>query len=155
MKSTLYSVAAAGALCLAAPSFAQLKPYQDYTVSDSVSNVTTVKVAANMIDDYLEGIRGTWVASSEVAKQLGQMKSYNVYVSDLPNSGEFNVMLVATFANTTDLAPNKARYDEFMKRWGTANEASVRKTSTTVYPNLREITGEYLLREVKFVTPAR
>jgi hypothetical protein len=139
------------AVALAAPASAQLKQYTDYTVSDSVSNVSTIKVKENMVEDYLQGIRNTWVASNAVAKQLGQMKDYHVYVSDLPNSGEFNVMLVATFANTDDLAPNKARYDAFMRAWGTANEAPTRATTTTVYPNLRTITGEYLMREVTFL----
>ena len=143
------------AFALSTPASAQLKPYQDYTVSDSVSNVSTIKVKENMVEDYLQGIRNTWVASNAVAKQLGQMKDYHVYVSDLPNSGEFNVMLVATFANTSDLAPNRARYDAFMKAWGTANEATTRTTTTTVYPNLRAITGEYLMREVTFVPDKR
>jgi hypothetical protein len=138
------------AIALSTPAAAQLKPYKDYTVSDSVSNVSTVKVKENMVEDYLEGIRSTWAASNEVAKKLGHMQDYKVYVSDLPNSGEFNVMLVATFANTSDLAPNKARYEAFMKAWGTRNEASTRTTTTTVYPNLRDITGEYLMREVTF-----
>lgn len=143
------------AFALSAPASAQLKPYQDYTVSDSVLNVTTVKVKENMVEDYLQGIRNTWVSSNAVAKQLGQMQDYKVYVSDLPNSGEFNVVLIATFANTSDLAPNKARYDAFMKAWGTANEASTRSTTTTVYPNLRTITGEYLMREVTFMPVRR
>ncbi len=83
------------------------------------------------------------------------MVRYHVYVSDLPNSGEFNVMLVAEFANTNDLAPNKARYDAFMRAWGTANEAATRSTTTTVYPNLRDITGEYLMRKVTFLPVRR
>ena len=148
-------VAVGLAFALSAPASAQLKPYQDYTVSDSVSSVTTVKVKENMVEDYLQGIRNTWISSNAVAKQLGQMQDYHVYVSDLPNSGEFNVMLVATFANTSDLAPNRARYDAFMKAWGTANEASTRSTTTTVYPNLRTITGEYLMREVTFLPVRR
>lgn len=139
---------------LATPAAAQLKQYEDYTVSDSVSNVSTIKVKENMVDDYLAGVRTAWAASNEIAKQLGHMQDYKVYVSDLPNSGEFNVMLVATFANTSDLAPNKARYEAFMKAWGTKNEAASRTTSTTVYPNLRQITGEYLMREVTFL-PAK
>ena len=142
------------AMALSTPAAAQLVPYQDYTVSDSVSNVSTIKVKENMVEDYLAGIRSTWVASNAVAKQLGHMLDYHVYVSDLPNSGEFNVILVATFANTSDLAPNKARYEAFMKAWGTANEANNRTTTTTVYHNLRSITGEYLMREITFL-PAK
>lgn len=147
-----YAILALGfAVAMSAPASAQLKPYTDYTVSDSVSNVSTIKVKENMVEDYLQGIRNTWVASNEAAIRLGQMKSYNVYVSDLANSGEFNVILVTTFANTSDLAPNRARYEAFMKAWGAANEASSRSTTTTVYPNIRTITGEYLMREVTFL----
>ena len=141
-------------VALSAPASAQLKPYTDYTVTDSVSNMTTVKVKENMVEDYLQGIRNTWAASNDAAIKLGQMKSYNVYVSDLPNSGEFNVMLVTNFANTSDLAPNRARYEAFMRDWGSRNEAATRTTTTTVYPNIRTITGEYLMREVTFL-PAR
>ena len=143
------------AVALSAPASAQLKPYQDYTVSDSVSNVTTVKVKENMVEDYLQGIRSSWVSSSEAEKRLGHIKDYKVYVSDLANSGEFNVMLVTTFAKTNDLAPNKARYEAFMRAWGTQNEASNRTTTTTVYPNLRHITGEYLMREITFMPVRR
>ena len=146
-----YLLAAGLAVVLSAQASAQLKQYTDYTVSDTVSNISTVKVKENMVEDYLQGIRNTWVASNEAAIRLGQMKSYNVYVSDLANSGEFNVMLVTTFANTTDLAPNRARYEAFMKAWGSANEAPTRTTTTTVYPNIRTITGEYLMREVTFL----
>jgi hypothetical protein len=137
------------AMGLAQPAFAQLKPFVDYEVSTSISSVSTVRVHANMIDYYLEGIRGTWVASNEAAKKLGQIESYSVYVSELPLSGDFNVVLVTRVKNAADLEPNRERYDLFMKAWGEANE---KKTQETVksYPNIREITGEYRLREVTF-----
>ena len=105
MRILIATAAFAAAALFAAPAAAQLEPYRDYTVSDSVASVTTVKVDANRIDDYLEGIRATWVASNEAARQLGQLESYSVFVSDLPNSGDFNVVLVVRFANTADLAP--------------------------------------------------
>jgi hypothetical protein len=137
------------AIGLAQPAFAQLKPFVDYDVSTSISSVSTVRVHANMIDYYLEGIRGTWVASNEAAKKLGQIESYAVYVSELPLSGDFNVVLVTRVKSAADLEPNRERYDLFMKAWGEANE---KKTQETVksYPDIREITGEYRLREVTF-----
>ena len=61
-------------VALSVPAFAQLKPYQDFTVSDAVSNVTTVKVKENMVEDYLQGIRTSWVSSSEAEKRLGHIK---------------------------------------------------------------------------------
>ena len=158
MNRTTLSVrlaVAAAALSFSLPAYAQLEQYRDYTVSDSVSSVTTVRVNANMIENYLEGIRSTWVASNEAAKRLGHLQDYHVYVSDLPSSGDFNVLLVVNFANTSDLAPNRARYEAFMAAWGTRNQEATRTTTRTVYPNLREITGEYLLREVTFLPRRR
>lgn len=137
------------ALCLVQPALAQLKPYTDYDISGSVSSITTVKVHANMVDHYLEGIRSTWAASNAAAMKLGHIDSYSIYVSELPSSGEFNVVLVTRVKNAADLEPSQARYDAFMKAWGEANEAKTQETVKT-YPNIRDITGEYRLREITF-----
>lgn len=145
----LAPLALVAALCFLQTAFAQLKPYTDYEPGKSISSITTVKVKANMIDYYLEGIRGTWVASNEAAIKLGQIESYSVYVSDLPNSGDFNVVLVTRVKSASDLEPSKARYDAFMKAWGEANQAKTRETVKS-YPDIREITGEYQLREITF-----
>ena len=68
-----------------------------------------------MDDAYLEGIKQTWAASNDVAKELGQIEEYWIYRSDLPQSGDFNLLLVIKYANTADLAPNKERYDAFIE----------------------------------------
>lgn len=129
--------------------FAQLKPYENYDISDNVWKMTTVKVNANMIDHYLEGIQKSWVASQEVAKKLGHIEDYFVYTSDLPESGNFNVMLVTRFKSDADLAPSKARYQAFMKEWGAEREAQ-NQSLIKDYPALRNITGEYQFHRVTF-----
>jgi hypothetical protein len=58
--------------------FADLEPWKDYSVSDAVYSVTTIKVHSNMEDAYLEGLKQTWVASSDVAKKLGQIEDYHI-----------------------------------------------------------------------------
>ena len=127
---------------------AQLRPYQDYTISESVSTVTAVRVHANMQDHYLEGLRDTWITSNEVAKRLGYIKDYAIYASDLPNSGDFNMLLVITYEDVGDLAPSQERYEAFMREWGEANQEKNEKISGTVYPNIRDITGDYLMRQI-------
>ena len=42
-----------------------------------------------MIDKYLEGLSKTWAPAGDVAIELGQIESYSIFVSDLPNSGEY------------------------------------------------------------------
>jgi hypothetical protein len=128
---------------------ADLDAWTDYDIASSVSNVTTIKVDSNMIDKYLEGLKATWAPANDVAVELGQIESYNIYVSELANSGDFNVILVVTMKDAADLQPSKARYDAFMKKWGEENRKKSDQIVTT-YPDIRTITGEYLMREITF-----
>ena len=128
--------------------FADLEPYKDYEVSDAVWSVSTIRVDPNMDDAYMEGIKKTWVASNEVAKKLGQIESYSIFRSISPQSGDFNLLLVVKFANTSDLAPNRERYDAFMKEMGEARSKETTEYSQKNYPGMRTITGEYLMREI-------
>jgi hypothetical protein len=137
------------ALFFTTSAFAQLKPYQDYDISDNVWSITTVQVNANMINNYLEGIEKTWVASQKVAKDLKHIEDYYVYTSDLPNSGSFNVLLVTRYKSGADLIPSKARYEAFMKEWGAEREAQNEKIVKD-YPAMRNITGEYQMHRVTF-----
>ena len=132
----------------AATASAQLKPYEDYEVDDAVWSVTTVKVDANMGDYYLEGLRDTWVASNEVAKELGHIEDYAIVVSELPASGDFNMMLMVKYASTADLEPSQEKYEAFMEAWGDENQDLVEE-KVMDYPSMREITGEYMFRNLK------
>ena len=134
-------------VCFAGVASADLEPWTDYEVSEEVSNVTTIKVDSNMIDKYLEGLRSSWVPANEVLKEQGQIKDYGIYVSELPNGGDFNVILVVRFESAANLQPNKERYEAFMKAWGKENQEKSDKIVVT-YPDIRTITGEYLFREI-------
>ena len=133
---------------IASVAFADLELWQDYDVSDAVFLVTAVKVDANMDDAYLEGIKQTWAASNAVAKELGQIEDDFMYRSELPQRGDFNVLLVIKFANTADLAPNKERYDAFIEAWGQANADASTDYAQKNYPGIRQITGDYMMREI-------
>ncbi len=128
--------------------YADLEPWKDYSTSDAVWSVTTIKVHSNMEDAYLEGLKKTWVESSEVAKKLGQIDEYHIYRSDLPESGSFNMMLVVKFKNNEALGPNKARYQAFMKEWGEERNKKTTATAQHDYPAMRDITGQYNMREI-------
>lgn len=134
-------------LFVSTSALAQLEPWADYDISKELWNVTMVKVHPNMGDDYLEGLRDTWVASNRVAKELGQIEDFFIYRSQVGASGDANVLLVVKFSDSSQLEPNKERYDAFMKTWGEANQDKTREISKN-YPAMREITGEYLLRRI-------
>jgi len=135
--------------CVSLTANAQLTPWQDYELSDEVYSVTTVKVDSNFGDDYLEGLANTWVPSTEIAKKLGHLQDYWIYRSDLPASGDFNLLLVVKFANSSDLAPNKARYDAFMKEFTKKRADESTEFAQKNYPGMRTITGEYSFRRIE------
>jgi len=137
-----------GIVAMCGIALADLDPYADYEVSDAVWSVTTVRVDTNMGDAYLEGIKNTWAAGNEVALKLGQIESYSIFRSDLPDSGDFNLLLIVKFANTSDLAPSKARYDAFMAEWGKEKADASTEYAQKNYPGMRTIAGEYLMREI-------
>jgi hypothetical protein len=137
------------ALALASTAaLADLEPYKDYSLSDTVWSITTIKVHSNMDDAYLEGLKKTWVESNEIAKKLGQIEEYHIYRSELPEAGSFNLMLVVKFKNDEQLQPSKARYEAFMKEWGEERNKKTTDTAQHAYPTMRDITGEYHMREI-------
>ncbi|MGB5739601.1 MAG: hypothetical protein WBM54_09635 [Woeseia sp.] len=134
---------------IAGVAIADLEPYKDYDISEGITSVTTIKVDANMIDKYLEGIRETWAKSNDIAKELGHIEGYWIHVSQLENSGDFNVVLGVDYKNAAALQPSEKRYNEFMKRWTEENKKRSDEIVMT-YPDIREIVGEYHMRAITF-----
>ena len=142
-------VLALGLLLGSTAAQADLEPYKNYDTSAAVWSVTTIRVDSNMGDAYLEGLAKTWVSTNEIAKKLGQIEEYHIYRSDLPESGDFNLMLVIKFKDANAASqPNKAQYDAFMKELGKEKSDEVTQYSQKNYPAMREISGEYLVREI-------
>ena len=102
-----------------------------------------------MGDVYLEGLANTWVSGNEISKKLGQIEDYWIYRSDLPQSGDFNLLLVVKYANTSDLAPNKEKYEAFMKAFTQKKSDETSEYAQKNYPGMRTITGDYQMREIK------
>ncbi|MCW8109096.1 hypothetical protein OPS25_11370 [Alteromonas ponticola] len=126
----------------------RLKVYEDYDLGTEIIAMTTVKVDPNMGDVYLAGLKESWVKAVKIQKEMGYIKDWKIYGSDLPVSGDFNMVLMVFFDNAADMEPSKEKYTEFMKKWGEENEKMSNKISAT-YPEVRSLTGEYRLREVK------
>lgn len=132
--------------------FAQLEPYEDFDTSDEVTVATYVKVAENMIPYYLEGISKTWVPAMKYSQEQGYVKSWNVMISDLPESGDFNVMLFITYKDDAAVRGSEEQYkkiDEYVRQNVLSDEESDEIVQNK-YPNMRKIVGEYRVRNVTF-----
>ncbi len=125
----------------------RLEVYEDYDLGTEIMTVTTVKIDPNMGDVYLAGLSQSWVKAVKIQKELGYIKDWKIYGSDLSVSGDFNMMLMVTFDSASDLEPSKKKYAAFMKKWSEKDEKKSNEISAK-YPEVRTLTGEYRLREI-------
>ncbi len=133
---------------LAAPAAAQLQVWEDYEVSDAAWNVTMVKLDPGTQDIYLEGLKSTWVAANEVAKSLGHIEDYAIYANQAVAGGAFDLLLVIKIPSTEMMGPSRERYNAFMEAWGKENQEASNEKVLELYNEIREIQGEYMLREI-------
>ena len=148
LRTRAVSFAMLLAVIFAAPAAAQLQVWEDYDVSDAVWSVTMVKLDPGTQDIYLEGLKSTWVAANEVAKSLGHIEDYSIYANQAVAGGAFDLMLVIKMPSTASMAPSRERYDEFMEAWGKENQDASSEKVLELYNQIREIQGEYFLREI-------
>lgn len=106
MNYGLIALALGAGLGLAGAAAAE--PWTDWMPMKGATEVVTLKVDPNHIDDYLTGIRRTWVAEQERAKAHGIIDSYSVVVKLNSNAGP-NVRLITHYPSLANLDPDKAR----------------------------------------------
>jgi hypothetical protein len=110
--------------------------------------VTHIDLDPGTFGIYLEGLKSTWIAGNEVAKELGQIKDYAIYANQFGAADEFDLVLVVELAGTEDLAPNRERYEKFIEAYGQANIDKSNETVLELYNKIRRIKGTYLLRKI-------
>jgi hypothetical protein len=148
MRKSIAALAITLTSLLASEAFADLKPWEDYSTSEAVWQVVTVRVDANMGDAYLEGLEKTWVSGNKVAKELGQIEDWKILRSDLPQSGDFNLLLMVKYKSIEMAAPNEERYKAFVEKYTQDKMDETTDYSQKNYPAMRDITGMYYMREI-------
>ncbi len=137
-------------VCLSQLANADLKVYEDYDIGKKVIEMTTVKIDSNMGDKYLEGLRSSLYEGVKIAKKLGYIEDFKIYASELPESGDFNMILMTVYKSGADLEPSKEKYQKFMNEYGKEREKKSQAVVKT-YPEIRTLTGQYRLREITFI----
>ncbi|MGA0599618.1 hypothetical protein ACO2Q3_02825 [Caulobacter sp. KR2-114] len=153
MRTVLSACAVAGVSMLGFALWggaAAAEPYVDYTPQKGLWHVTTVKVDPNHIDDYLAGLRRTWVPSEEISKKHGLIDSYQVMVKFNASDGQGNVLLIEHIPNSALLDPDQAR-DQALQR---ENYAAVPKAqgeqAVAGYDKYRTFVGDDYWGEMAF-----
>lgn len=122
--------------------------YKDYVPSKAVWNVTMVKVTPARIDDYLGGLKQSWVSGCEISKKMGVLEDCGIYISETGAGGPFNVMLVQKFTSGTMMEPDEARYNAFMTEFRKGLSEAKSDELVQGYEEFRTFFGEMNFRRV-------
>ncbi|HWE99362.1 MAG TPA: hypothetical protein VG248_06170 [Caulobacteraceae bacterium] len=108
MKLKIAAIAAAIA-CGALASAAQAEPWVDWSPGKSVTEKTYVHVEPGHMDDYLTGLRRTWVPAQAYRKAHGEISNYVVLVNQNGYGGGPNVLLVVNYPDMGSMGPDRTR----------------------------------------------
>ena len=149
MKALCIAASATAALAAATASQA-FEVYTDYTPSKEVWNVTMVRVNPNRIDDYLEGLKQTWVSGCEIGKKQGTVLDCFVYLSETAANRDFNMLLVTKAPNGAASDPNAEQYKAFMAAMRAQLAEDKQDKLVEGYEELRTFFGEQNFRRIDF-----
>jgi hypothetical protein len=131
------------------PVFVSAEPWVDYELSEEVIEMTVVTVKPGMKDDYLMGIKKTWVDACKIQKELGHIVGCGVYTANTAGTDP-NVFLTIRYENLAAMGPNKEKYNEFTEAWRKKISESEQEGIAGGYDDMREIVDLVVLQEVTF-----
>ncbi|HEX3431201.1 MAG TPA: hypothetical protein VHT03_09965 [Rhizomicrobium sp.] len=148
MKRTLILFGAAA--LAAAVSTASADPYKEYTPDKGVWQVTTMKIDPNHIDDYLVGLKKSWVPGEEMSKKHGVIDNYFVMVN--PNAADpaGNVILGEHYVNFATMDPNKDRDVKMQNESLAQMSKDEGRKLTNGFDKYRAFMGEAMWTSVSF-----
>jgi len=146
MKSVLF--AGACALVVALPACAE--PWVDWSPQKGVYSVTAVHVDPNHIDDYLTGLKKTWLPGEEYAKKNGMIDSYEIMVNVNAAGTGANVLLIEHLPSFAALDPNKKRDQDMEKAMLAQMPKNQQDTMVAGFEKYRSFVGNELWQPVEF-----
>ncbi|MEO0871022.1 MAG: hypothetical protein AAFY19_03550 [Pseudomonadota bacterium] len=149
LKTLAAAAVMAATLPMAAPAAAQMEIYENYEPAEQVTELTFVKVEEGQEENYVEGLKSTWVAANKISQEQGVITSFGIY--SVPYKDDYNMILRVTFPSGEMLQPNKERYMAFLEAYGKANIDQGNDTVLKVYNDIRKIQSVTLMREVKLI----
>lgn len=148
LKVKAFVTVSAIALFGAAPASAEM--WKDYSPGKGVWEVTTVKVDPNKIDDYLVGLKKSWVPGEEILKKNNVIDDYFVMVKQNSADGKGNVVLGEHYINYAIMDPNKARAATIKKETEAQMSKKASDAMVAGYDKYRTFVGDDYWQPVDF-----
>ena len=142
----------AGLFLFALNSAASAQVMSEHWDPGTVWSVATVRIDANMEDQYFSRVKHTWGKAMMQAKEQGLILDYKILFGNAANEDDYNLLFMIEFENYGMFDPNPERdakwkdiEDGIMDDLGESYMKNLEK-----YGDLREWFGEKLLREIEF-----
>ena len=111
-----------------------------------VIELTVVKVKTNYLQDYLDGLELTWVASNKILKEMWRIDDYSVHVSN--NS---HVYLSVAYPNYAAMDPaSDEEQAEFLEKFRKIISEQDQTTRAQGYEDIREIVRVEMINRIVF-----
>jgi hypothetical protein len=144
----MHKLIAAAALAATAASPLAAQAYKTWVPSKEITNVTMVRVMPGAFDQYMAGLKQTWLPACEEQKKMGTVIDCGIYASTTMNNRDFNVILtiVSPSAGATD--PDQARDDKLTAALQARLSQEKRDGLVASYKELRSFFGEQDFRRI-------
>ncbi|HSZ52071.1 MAG TPA: hypothetical protein VK801_10910 [Caulobacteraceae bacterium] len=141
------AAAVAGAV-LAAAATAAAETWVDWSPGKGVTEKQYISVAPGHLDDYMTGLRKTWVPQQEIRKKHGVITDYVILLRDHRDSPDDQICLITVYPSGAAMDPDrtrdmaieseyraqlsKAQSDEMQAQYGTYRKRVADETWRTV-----------------------
>ena len=148
MKHLMITMAAASLSLMVGA--VRAEPYVDYTPVKGLWHIQTIKVDPHHIDDYLVGLKRTWIPGEEIAKKHGLIDMYSIETKLNPSDGGGNVVLIEHIPDMALMEPNQARDQAIEKEVFAAMPKADLDAKIKIYEGYRTFVGDDYYSEVSF-----
>jgi hypothetical protein len=105
----LATAAAVAGAALAAATTVAAEPWVDWSPGKGVTEKQYIRVAPGHLDDYLTGLRKTWVTEQEIRKKHGVITDYVILLRNHRDSADDMICLITVYPSGASMDPDRTR----------------------------------------------
>jgi hypothetical protein len=147
---TIISWAVRLTICTAFFLFTQNAQAQQSDVYDSgtVWTISTIRIDANMDDEYLGRLSKTWKASMDEAKKEKLILNYKILKGSAANQDDFNLLLMVEFKDLASMDPDPAKDAKWKAIRERIRSNPEHQDIVQRYGEIRQFFGQKVMREI-------
>jgi hypothetical protein len=114
----------------------------------TVWTLSTIRIDANMEEEYLSRVSKTWKAAMDGAKKEGLILDYKVLQGRAANAEDYNLLLMVEFENLASMDPTPARDAKWKAIYDRIKASPEHAESIKRYGQIRDWLGQKMMREI-------